>query len=41
VSDTAAGVVGAVQQLVPQAPTIAPPTLPPAPPVPPVPQVLP
>ena len=35
VSDTAAGVVGAVQQLVPQVPTIAPPTLPPAPSVPP------
>jgi RNA polymerase sigma-70 factor (ECF subfamily) len=40
-SDTAAGVVGAVQQLVPQVPTIAPPALPPAPSVPTVPQILP
>jgi RNA polymerase sigma-70 factor (ECF subfamily) len=38
VSDTATGVAGAVQQLVPQVPTIAPPSLPPAPSVP---QVLP
>jgi RNA polymerase sigma-70 factor (ECF subfamily) len=38
VSETATGVAGAVQQLVPQVPTIAPPSLPPAPSVP---QVLP